>query len=371
MKIKIARHEFLKGLSLIQGIVERKTTMPILSNVLLSAKDKNLSVTATDLEVGVNCVYPANVEKEGVVTVHARNFYDIVRELPDDNVSISVGSNNWLDITSGKSRYKLVGLSAEEFPSIPTKGDGDVWKMEGNILIQMFDKTSFAMSTDETRFNLNGVYVDPVKSSGKTVLRMVATDGHRLSIMERDVGPKCGISKGIIIPRKGVVELKKLLEGPSDVKIDIWCDLKHLIAFKNNITLVVRLIDGQFPPYEQVMPKQSKRVVSVLREDLIHALKRVSVLSTERASGAKFSVSPKNIDITSSNPDIGEAHDEVDAEYRGEAFDVGFNTRYFIDALSCMEDEKAVLQMGDETAPCVLKSEIDKGFTHVIMPMRL
>lgn len=370
MKIKIARREFLKGLSLVQGIVERKTTMPILANVLLTASGKNVSITATDLEVGVNCVYPATVEEEGRVTLHARNFYDIMRELPDDNANISVGSNNWLEITSGKSRYKIVGLSAEDFPNIPSKGEGDVWKMSADVLQQMFDKTAFAMSADETRFNLNGVYIDPAKGEGKKLLRMVATDGHRLSIMERDAGSKCGIKNGIIVPRKGVAEIKKLLDGAGG-QIDMWCDSKHLIVYRDNVTTVARLIEGQFPPYEQVVPKQLKRVVSVSREGLLGALRRVSVLSSERSSGARFSVSSKNLDITTSNPDVGEAHDEVEAEYRGEAFEVGFNTRYFIDALSCIDDEKAVLEMGDETSPCVLRSETDKGFTHVIMPMRL
>ena len=371
MEIKIARSEMLKGLGLVQGIVERKTTMPILANVLLEASDKALSITATDLEVGINCIMQGETLAKGKVTVHARSIYDIVKELPEEQVHLVVKDGNWIEIKCGKSRYKIVGLSSEEFPALPARGQGDIWKIDGAILSQMMEKTSFAMSTDETRFNLNGVYLDPAKGKDSTtLLRMVATDGHRLSIVEREVGVKCGIQKGVIVPRKGVQELRKLVES-GEAPIDLWVDGKHLIAYRENITLVVRLIDGQFPPYEQVVPKQMKRVVSIERAALRHALKRVSVLSTDRARGVKFSFSSKNLEIFASNPDLGEAREELEIEYKGETFDVGFNARYFLDALDAIEDEKAVLQLGDETSPCVIRSELDGGFTHVIMPMRL
>ena len=370
MEIKIARSEILRGLGLVQGIVERKTTMPILANVLLEATGTSLSITATDLEVGINCLLKGEVVEKGRVTVHARSIYDIVKELPEETVFLTVKDGNWIEIRCGKSRYKIVGLSPDEFPALPTRGQGDVWKMDGKTLAQMMEKTSFAMSTDETRFNLNGVYLDPAKTKEGTKLKMVATDGHRLSIVERDLGTKCGIQKGAIVPRKGVTELRKMVEGAED-PIDLWLDAKHLIAWRDNITLVVRLIDGQFPPYEQVVPKQSKRIVSLARETLTHALKRVSVLSTDRARGVKFSVSPKNLEIFASNPDLGEAREELEIAYKGESFDVGFNARYFLDALGAIADEQAVLEMGDETSPCVLRSEADRGFTHVIMPMRL
>jgi DNA polymerase-3 subunit beta len=370
MKIKISRSEILKGLSIVQGIVERKTTMPILTNVLLDAEDKRLSITATDLEVGINCVFNADVLEKGKVAIHARSIYDIVRELPEEIVQINVLTGNWVEITCGKSKYKIVGLSSDEFPALPKKGDGETWKFDGSTIKQMISKTSFAMSADETRFNLNGVYLDPIKKDGKINLRMVATDGHRLSIAERELTSKCNLTKGVIVPRKGVMEIKKLVDS-SEGTIDVWADTKHLIAYRDNITLVVRLIDGQFPPYEQILPKQSKRVVSLPRNSLVSALKRVSVLSTERARGVKFTISPKNLEIFSSNPDLGEAREEIEVSYKGESFDVGFNAKYFLEALSVLEDEQAVLQMGDETAPCIMRSETDRGFTHVIMPMRL
>jgi DNA polymerase-3 subunit beta len=167
------------------------------------------------------------------------------------------------------------------------------------------------------------------------------------------------------------MELKRLVEMAGDSTVDIWADKKHVIAYSENTTLVIRLIDGQFPPYEQVVPKKTKHTIAVNRDELIHALKRVSVMSTDRSRGVKFAISPGNLDISASNPDLGEAKEELTAEYKGESFEIGFNAKYFIDALSTIKDEQAILQLGDETAPCVLASEYDRDFTHVIMPMRL
>ena len=370
MEIKIPRTEILKGLSLVQSIVERKTTMPILANVLLEAGNKKLTITATDLEVGINCSYPADVLAEGKVTVHAKSLYDIVKELPEDTIHFKMRDGNWVDIKCGKSKFKIVGLSPEEFPDLPKRGTGETKRTDASVIREMIEKTAFAMSSDETRYNLNGVYTDlSGKDDGKTVL-MVATDGHRLSIIKRDVGTKWNFPKGGIVPRKGVMELKRLAETGEE-PIDIWADNKHIIAYRGNTTLVVRLIDGQFPPYEQVVPKKTKRIVAVNRDELIHALKRVSVMSTDRSRGVKFSISPGNLDISASNPGLGEAKEELTAEYKGESFEIGFNAKYFIDALATIKDEQAILQLGDETSPCVLASEHDRDFTHVIMPMRL
>lgn len=370
MEIKILRSEILKGLGIIQGIVERKTTMPILSNALLETKDKKLSITATDLEVGINCLCAAEVLNKGKVLISGRKLFDIVRELPEEQIRLTLMEKDWIEITCGKSRYKVVGLSTDEFPVLPQRGEGDMWKMDVDVLLQMIEKTAFAMSTDETRFNLNGVYLDPLRKGGKTSLKMVATDGHRLSIVEREAGAKCNIHKGSIIPRKGVMEIKKILDG-ADAPVDMWMDSKHLILYRDNISLVVRLIDGQFPPYEQIIPKETKRVVVLKRDLLASALKRVSVLATEKARGVQLSLSPKNLDVFASNPDIGEAREEIEVAYKGESFSVGFNAKYLLDALNVLEDEQVVLQLGDETSPCVFQSEIDRGFTHIVMPMRL
>lgn len=370
MEIKIPKAELLKGLGLIQGVVERKTTMAILNNALLRAKNKTLSVIATDLEVGVSSLYPAEVISQGEVVVHARTMYDIARELPASPVHITVGGENWIEIKCDKSNYRIMGLSSEEYPALPQRGEGDLWKMDSLALTRMIDKTAFAMSQDAARFNINGIYLEPVSAESKKSIGMVATDGHRLSISLVDAPPRCGLKDGVIIPRKGVVELKKMIEGET-AEIDLWCSTKYLMAYKDNVSLVIRLVDGQFPPYAKIIPQTFKHVVPVVRNDLIHALKRVSVLSTDRASGVRVSISPKNIDIFASNPDMGESREEIETTYRGETFEVCFNAKYVLEALDVIEDEQAVLQLGDQTEPLVLRSEHDMGFTHVIMPMRI
>jgi len=370
MEIKLARSEILKGLGLVQGIVERKTTMPILANVLLQAQKKSLSLTATDLEVGMRVPLAAEVLSEGRVTVHARSIYDLARELPEDMVHIKVEDSNWVSITCGKSRFRIVGLPAEEFPSLPEREEGEVKSLDSSVIREMVERTAFAMSSDETRYSLNGLYIERFDGGQGTRLRMVATDGHRLSVMDREIGGGWKFPSGAIVPRKGVMEIKKLVDS-GESPVELWVGKKHLIAYRDQVSLFVRLVDGKFPPYEQVIPKKPRRIVSVTRKDLIHALRRVSVLSTDRTRGVKFKFSPKNIHIYASNPDIGEAREELSAQYKGEAFEAGFNAKYFLDVLTSIEDDQAVLGLGDETSPCVIRSEHDKGFTHVIMPMRL
>lgn len=372
MEIKVTRSELLKGLGVIQGIVERKTTMPILTNFLLGTpNEKGISITATDVEVGINYICPAEVSAKGEVLVQARKLYDIVRELPEEPIRILVDERQSIGIECGRAHYKIVGLPTADFPALPSKGKGGKWKMEREVLLNMMERTSFAMSNDETRFSLNGIYVEAKPKGEKVLIKMVATDGHRLSIVERDVGADCGLEKGIIIPRKGVAELKKLLEGGPTGTVDLWVDQRYMIVYSGNITLAIRLVDGQFPPYDVILSKKPKHVVSAQRQALIGVLRRVSVLTTDRTKAVKFKVSSGNLEVSAVNPDVGEAQEELDISYRGETFEIGFNPRYFVEALSIVEDEQAVIEMGDDSSPSVLRSELDRGFTHVIMPMRL
>ena len=370
MEIKIARNDLLKKLQLAQSVVERKTTMPILANVLLSAENKKLSIAATDLEVGITSSVDAEVLNPGKVTTDARGLHDIIKELPHETVHLKVRENNWLDVSCGRCEFKVLGLGADDFPALPKKGKGNAYQFACESFSQMIEKTSFAMSTDEARYNLNGVLLEQEKSSKNTQLRMVATDGHRLSIIDRDVKGKFELAKPVIIPRKGVIELKRLVENHQG-SFELWLDEKHAIASCDEINLFIRLIDGSFPPYKQVVPKESKRIVSVERKAISSALKRVSAMADERSRGVRLKVSPKHLEVSSSNPNLGEAREELSADYRGASFEIGFNARYFIDALNSVKDEQAILELGDDTAPCVLRSEFDSGFTHVIMPMRL
>lgn len=370
MEIKIKKEDLLKTLTFTQNVVEKKSTMPILANVLIEVVGKRLKVSATDLEVGISVDCPAEVFKAGRVTVFARGLYDIIKELPDQLIHIKMLDNNWLAITCGKSKFKIVGMSAEEFPSMPACKEGVVYTEAKETIQQMIAKTQFAMSNDETRYNLNGICLQSVSAKGHEGIRMVATDGHRLSLVDRESKSKWKIGKGAIIPRKGIMELKKLLEayeGDFTFKIDE----KNISVEKENVQLVIRLIDGQFPPYEQVIPKENKRVVSIDKALFVKALRRVSLLASEKTKGVKFSISPGHVEVSTSDPDRGEAQEEMEAAYKGETFSVGFNSRYFLDVLDVLADEKVVMEFKDDVSPCIIRSEMDRNITNVIMPMRM
>jgi DNA polymerase-3 subunit beta len=370
MDIKIKKEDFLKTLSFTQNVVEKKSTMPILANVLMETENKSLKVSATDLEVGVSVNCPSEVLKTGKVTVFAKGLFDIIKELPNELIHIKTLENHWLSIKCGKSNFKIVGMSADEFPTIPVSKEGATYVEDGATLLGMIEKTSFAMSTDETRYNLNGIFLQQAAGRGKEGIRMVATDGHRLSITERESKSKWKIGKGLIVPRKGVLELRKLLES-CDGDLSLTVDEKNISVVKDNVCLVVRLIEGQFPPYEQVVPKDNKKVVIVDRDGFIRALRRVSLLASDRTKGVKLSFSPGHIEVSTSNPDYGEATEDVEATYKGETFSIGFNAKYFLDILHVLEDEKVVLELKNDVSPCLIRSEFDKGLLNVIMPMRM
>lgn len=369
MEFKIQKEALIKGLYLTQSVIEHRTTMPILSNALIEAKGKTVSITATDLQVGMITKQQADVASPGKVLVPVKSFYEIIKELQNEMVTVKTLANNWVEIVCGKSKFKIMGAATDEFPSIPT-AEGNDFNLDAKSFIEMIDGVSYAMSNDETRYTLNGVYLEGVTSGGKSSLRMVATDGHRLSFIERPFKGTAKISKGVIIPKKGVWELKKILE---DVDGDFTIQIGDKTVAVNTKTamFVCRLIDGQFPPYAQVIPKDCNRVVSVDRQMLAQSLRRASLVANEKSKGVKFSISPGNMDISSSNPDLGEAKEELTCVYKGETFDVGFNASYFIDILGVLDDDKAVLELKNDTSPCVIRSEFDKGFLSVVMPMRL
>lgn len=370
MEIKIGKGLLEDGLAWVQSVVARKTTMPILSNVLMEAKGSILTLTATDLEVGVLGSIKAEVIQPGKMTVPAKAFYDMVKELPDSAVSLKEGENHWLEIRCGTSQFKLVGMDPSEFPALPKKEEGVSFNLDVETLLGMIGKVDMAISTDETRYNLNGILIETETREEKNFLKFVATDGHRLSLCERELKKKVPLNQSVLFSRKGVGELKRMLEG-GEGEVHFWVGKRQASIEKEEKVLFVRLIDGQFPPYGQVIPKKGKRILSSARENLIKALRRVSVVTTDRSKGVQFKFSPGNLEIFASNPDMGEAKEELAVQYKGNAFSVGFNALYFLECLNVMEDEQIVLQLGDEVAPCLIQSEIDRGFTHVIMPMRI
>ncbi len=372
MEVKIKKTDFLNILKWPQGVVEKRGTMPILSNILLEASGDHMKVSATDLELALVTEGKAEVKSGGKAVVNARNLYEIVKEAPDESIKISKKGES-LEILSGKSRFKVVGMNPEEFPTLSKISSSEEISMEGEDVEDMIRKTHYAASTDETRYTLNGVCLVKVQKGDKVFLRLVATDGHRLSYTERETNKNWNLLKGIIIPRKGVAELRNLIsnsEGDLLVSMD-----DKAIRFRRgktaHTTLTVRLIEGDFPNYEQVIPKKSDKIVSVDRSLLLGALRRASIMTSDQARGVKFSFSEGVLEISSSHPDLGEASEEVAIDYKGTKFQVGFNPRYYLDLLGVMEDEKVVLELKDEVSPCVVRSEFDRGFLALIMPMRI
>ncbi len=368
MELRIAVDELKKALHRSLGIVERKTTMPILANVLLTASKDGVSVTAFDLDIGVVSEHPAEVSKPGAVTVSAKYLADIVNNLPDAQVTLKKLANNYVDITSGAAHFKIVGTAPEEYPKLPKEESAPLVQIPGATLLEMIRKTAFAISSDETRYILNGVFFEP-REAGK--VRMVATDGHRLSLIERELEGDFKLKGGVIIPRKGLMELKRLLEEAPDAECYLGFAESSALFKKPGLTMVMRLIDGQFPEYQRVIPKDGDRVVSVPKARFVEGLKRIALVSADKSNAIRIALSENQLRIASHNPDLGEAKDDLDVAYQGPSFSIGFNARYLIDVLGVLEQDEVALELGDEHSPGVLRAPGDRTFTAVVMPMRV
>ncbi|MFT3913399.1 MAG: DNA polymerase III subunit beta [Anaeromyxobacteraceae bacterium] len=351
--------------------------MPILSHVLLEAKKGGgLVVSATDLDIAVSSEHACEVVKEGAVAVSARHLYDIVRALPEAEVTLRRAQNNYLEVKSGPSEFKIVGLPAEDFPTLPRFEKVPFTDVQAGTLLEMIERTFMAVSNDETRYNLNGVYFEPSAEA----LRLVATDGHRLSMSEKPLQGGFGLKRGVILPKKGLAELRKLLsevaeagaeEGAGDTKLGFVEN--SAILRRPGVVLSMRLIEGLFPDYKQVIPKTGDKVVSVGRDRLLETLRRISILSTDKAHAVKLELAKGHLRVTSQNPDLGEAKEEVPVEYDGEALKIGFNARYILDVLAVLRSKDVKLELADDLSPGVVKGgdEVDQGFTAVVMPMRI
>lgn len=374
MECLVEKEDLLRCLYLVQGVVEKRSSLPILAHVLIESAEGIVSLGATDLEVGIRQQCKSTVKKNGAVTTDARKLYEIIRELPPERVSLRASGNGWLDVSSGKSRFRLASLDPKEFPAvIPTEQAGTpppaTASLSAKTLREMVEKTLFAASPDETRLQLSGVYLEAQKE-GK--LRMVASDGHRLSLIERETAiPEPTAWPRAILPRKGLIEARKLLEKSEG---DVTLALKGTTAIlkKDTTELSMRLIEGEFPDYKQIIPTDKKHTITFSREDFLGALRRLLVLTTERSRGIKLQTEKERMEISVNTPDVGEGVEEIGVAHEGESITIGFNGRYLIEALAVMEEgQKVVLYLKDEVSPGLLQAEEDKDFSYVIMPMRI
>ncbi len=373
MNFTIAKESFAKLLYLTNTIVEKKNTMPILANVKLTADNEKLCITATDLEVSLVGEAEANVRIPGTITVDAKMFYDIIRELPDQPITIIVSKKQRLEIECAQSRFKINGVSADEFPTVSGVTLFNPISVDAAMFYEMLDKTSFAVSTDETRYNINGVFVETTEGPlgpGKQCLRFVATDGHRLAMVDRPAEGFSVLGESVIIPRKGIQELKKVLEG-NEGSAQVSVNEGFFTLHTGMVTLGVRLVDGHFPDYRQVIPLENSTIVEVNRAELLSAIKRVSLVTTDKTRAIKIKLLNGNLLISSSSPEYGEASETVAIKQTGEDVTVGFSSKYLLDLLSAMPgSEMITLGLSGDSGPGVFKGSEDELYSCIVMPMR-
>jgi DNA polymerase-3 subunit beta len=371
MEFSVQREDLVRGLHLVQGVVERRNTLPILANVLIEPAEGGIAFSATDMEVGLRGQVTADVKKKGSLTVNARKLYEIAREVTAEQVVIRSAQAGWVEVLGGRSKFRVVSLDAKDFPQLPLGAAapaGVPLRVAAATLREMIDRTLFAVSSDETRFNLSGVYL--TTGEGGT-MRMVATDGHRLAMVDRRV-PDARIEQGVIMSRKGLVEARKLLDEADDSDVALTVSPKDVRLSLKTVSFFMRLIEGEFPDYRQVIPSASKLVARANRDDFLGALRRISLLASERSRGVKLHLEKGRLELSASNPDQGEATEDIEIAYAGEPVTVGFNARYLVDALT-VHAEGDVIEIGltDEVGPGILRGSQDPDYTYVVMPMRL
>ena len=364
MEVVLDRDAFLKGLQMVQNIVEPRQTLPILANVLLEAAGDTVRLTATDLEVGARVSVPAKVGAKGTITVSARKLSEIVKELPAAAVALKVSENVTVTLRCGGATYRMVGLAPDDFPPVVPASPQSWVNIEAKVLREMLTQTSFAVSHDETRYALNGVLF---AFQGKDV-RMVATDGHRLALSNRSLGQGVASATGIV-PRKAVTEIMRVIGAGEEVQMAITEN--QFVLQMPNFVMTARLIEGQFPNYEAVIPKAHPGRLTTARGGLSAALRRVSVMAEERNKPVKLALSPASLKVSASSQELGEAEEILDVDYAGEEMVIGFNSRYLLEAMAALEKDQVVLEIKDAQSPGVIKSVEGEGYCCVIMPMRI
>ena len=371
MEFRIPKETFYRALQKIQGIVEKRTTMPILSNALIEAREGGIEVIATDLDVAMKSFYQATTIQPGKITVAAKKLCEILKELPDEEVHFSTRENDWVDIRCGKAQFNLVGLSPDEFP-LPRIREDNLITLRSSLIGEMIEKTSYAICTDETKYNLNGVFVQARTEGDRNLIKMVATDGHRLALVSRtiegDVSPE--LEKGVIFPRKGIYELKKMSEEENGEMMIGFMENSAVIK-KGDTVVVMRLVDGEFPDYNRVIPQQNNRSIKINRDDFLHTLRRMQILYSDKFKGIRLNVTEARMEISSSNPELGDSREEMEVLFEGEELALRFNARYLIDVLTVLDGNQVELVLRDELSPAIIRSDVDPEFLAVIMPMRV
>lgn len=369
MKFTVTRNSLLNELNLVQGVIEKKSTIPILSNILLEASGEYLDITATDLDVTIKCGCTAAVEEEGTTTISARRLFEIVRLLPEGaDISISVMENDWVVLNSGKSEYKIVALPKENFPSVPDAAS-KVSQIPGALLRSMIQRTMFAITQEESRYSLNGALL--VLLPGE--IRMVATDGHRLAMVSKSMEvPGVDSEVRALIPRKTLVEIQKLIGDQETPTVEFGRDENHLFFSIKSRRLVSRILAGQFPNYELVIPRENDKYVVVDSRSFGDGIRRAAIMSDEKLKAIRLSFKPGTVELTASCAEAGEARDEVPVEFDGEVIDIGFNPQYLLDFVAVCSSESLSISLKDSETQGLFRpiGSSDLDYRYIVMPMK-
>ena len=374
MKFSVNSSALLTALQHVHSVVERRNTIPILANVLIEAKDKSISLMATDMDIQVLESIEdkeADITQMGTITTSAQMLYDIVRKLPG-NIKVELYSENSdrLAIKASSSSFALNCLPAKDFPSFPDEDFKNSFQIKSEDLVRLIDKTSFAMSIEETRYYLNGIYMHTVKEDEKIFLRTVATDGHRLSRVDMSLPTGAEEIVGVIIPRKTIMEIRKLLEDTDD-SITVSIDDTRIRFSIGKVILTSKLLDGTFPDYSRVIPEKNEKTVMVSNQALSEAVDRVSTVSTEKSRAIKVNVNKGNITVIANNPDQGSATESISIEYDGDEIEIGFNSKYVLDVARQVKGKSMLIKLSDPVSPTIVIDEEDKHALFVLMPMRV
>jgi DNA polymerase-3 subunit beta len=371
MEIRIDRNELLKSVSKVQSIIEKKSNMPVLSTILFTADGSTVRISATDLELGFQETINAEVVEEGSITLSGRKIFEILKETKSTEFHIKEKENNWIFISDGVARFNLASISPEEFPAFVEPEGVSMVAIDGETLVNMINKTIYAVTAEEAGFKLSGVLTEKATMDGKDFLRMVATDGHRLSLIDKAVSnlESLELSKGVMIPKKGMSELSKMA-GDGGI-IEIGFKEKNAVAKKGSALLVMRLLETNFPDYKAVIARNEEDPVKISKMALLEAMRKMVILSNDRYRAVKITLENDLMELVSTNPDLGEAQENIEIKYNGERVEAGFNPKYFIDTLQSMQSENIHLDFSDSSKPFVLTGDADEGFVGLIMPMRV
>ena len=372
MKATINKNKILPVLAKIQGLTGRKTNLAITTNILIQTAESAISITATDLETGFEGFYPANIENQGIIAINARKLYEIVRDFPSEDIHVNEIENHWIEIGNQTVEYHIVGLHPDDFPEIPTIEAVEFFEIDSASFAKMIEKTVIISGApDDTRAHIIGVFAERIEDESQKIFRLVATDGSRLSkadyIFDKEFNLPAGLN--VLIPKKGLMEVAKFLDSDGQVKIGIKDS--NFIVKKEKETLIIRLLEGDFPKYGDIVVKADGHNIQMDRQLFLMMLKRMSILSSDEYKGVIFHFSQNKLRINSTNPDIGESKEDMDISYQGDPIEVMYNPKFFIETLSVLNEDNVIINIVDEEKPCKIEGEKDKTYLSVIMPMRI